>query len=128
MFIKYCVFLEEFSKVCNLSFASTRLLLVVQPIGVTVHSHGVDSFEGCGRGRGCSELKKTQFFLNTLYLANDKTFFLLFFEICKIARKELSKNIHSLLCNLMNVCLHVVSILSILTMKMFKVLNYAMII
>ena len=31
-----------------------------QPIGVTVHSHCVESFEGllqrCRRGRGCSEL------------------------------------------------------------------------
>ena len=38
-----------------------------QPIGVTVHSRCVDSFEGllqrCFRGRGCSELwKKAQFF------------------------------------------------------------------
>ena len=43
-----------------------------QPIGVTVHSHCVESFEGllqrCRRGRGCSELWKTHFFLNTLYM------------------------------------------------------------
>ena len=43
-----------------------------QPIGVTVHSHCVESFEGllqrCRRGRGCSELWiKTQFFFNILY-------------------------------------------------------------
>ena len=46
VFIKYCVlFSQEFSKVCHLSLASNRLLLVVetnyQPIGVTVYSHGV---------------------------------------------------------------------------------------
>ena len=43
-----------------------------QPI-VTVHSHCVESFEGllqqCRRRRGCSELRKTQFFPNTLYLS-----------------------------------------------------------
>ena len=37
-----------------------------QPIGVTVHSHCVESFEGllqrCRRGRGCSELWKNTFF------------------------------------------------------------------
>ena len=32
VFIKYCVFFKEFSKVCHLSLASTRLLLVVQKI------------------------------------------------------------------------------------------------
>ena len=32
MFIKYCVFVLEFSQVCHLSLASTRLLLVVQKI------------------------------------------------------------------------------------------------
>ena len=64
--IKYCVFSREFLKVCHLSLASTRLLLVIQknyqPIGVTVHSHCVESFEGlllrCRRGRGCCELCK----------------------------------------------------------------------
>ena len=67
--IKYCIFFQEFSKVCDLSLASTQLLSVVQknhqPKGVTVHSHCVESFEGqrCRRGRGCSELwKKTNFF------------------------------------------------------------------
>ena len=48
--IRNCVFFLEFSKVCHLSLASTRLLLVVQknyqPIGVTVHSHCIESFEG----------------------------------------------------------------------------------
>ena len=43
-----------------------------QPIGVTVHSHCVESVAGflqrCRRRRGCSEVWKTQFFLNTLYL------------------------------------------------------------
>ena len=38
-----------------------------QPIGVTVHSHSVKSFEGllqrCRRGRGCSELWKNTIFL-----------------------------------------------------------------
>ena len=50
VFIKYCVFFQEFSKVCNLSLASTRLLLVVQkkyqPKVVTVHSPFVESFKG----------------------------------------------------------------------------------
>ena len=32
VFIKYCVFFQKFSKVCHLSLASTRLLLVVQKI------------------------------------------------------------------------------------------------
>ena len=32
VFIKYCFFFQEFSKVCHLSRASTRLLLVVQKI------------------------------------------------------------------------------------------------
>ena len=64
VFIKYCVFFQEFSKNCHLSLASTRLLLVFkkiyQPKGVTVHSHCVESFEGLlqqwRRGRACSEL------------------------------------------------------------------------
>ena len=30
LFIKYCVFFQEFSKVCHLPLAGTRLLLVVQ--------------------------------------------------------------------------------------------------
>ena len=70
VFIKYCVFFQEFSKVCHLSLASTRLLLVVQknyqPIRVTVHSRCVESFKGflqrCRRGRGCSELCKNTIF------------------------------------------------------------------
>ena len=37
-----------------------------QPIGVTVHSHCAESFEGllqrCRRGRGCSELRKNRIF------------------------------------------------------------------
>ena len=32
VFIIYCVFFQEFSKVCHLSFGSTRMLLVVQKI------------------------------------------------------------------------------------------------
>ena len=32
VFIKYCVFFQDFSKVCHLSLVSTRLLLVVQKI------------------------------------------------------------------------------------------------
>ena len=73
------VFSQEFSKVCHLSLASTQLLVVVQKIyqqiGVTVHSHSVESFGGlsqrCKRGSGCGELwKKPQFFLNTQYSSN----------------------------------------------------------
>ena len=70
VFVKYCVFFQEFSKVCHLSLATTRLLLAVQknyqPIGVTVHSHCAQSFDGllqrCRRGRGCSELWKNTIF------------------------------------------------------------------
>ena len=32
VFIKYCVFFQEFLKVCHLFLASSRLLLVVQKI------------------------------------------------------------------------------------------------
>ena len=32
VFIKYCVFFQEYLKVCHLSLANTRLLLVVQNI------------------------------------------------------------------------------------------------
>ena len=32
VFIKYCLFFQEFSKVCHLSLVSTRLLLAVQKI------------------------------------------------------------------------------------------------
>ena len=70
VFIKYCVFFQEFSKVFHLLLASTRLLLVYrknyQPIGVTVHSHCVESFEGllqrCRQGRGCNELLNNSIF------------------------------------------------------------------
>ena len=52
-------FFQEFSKVCHISLASTRLLLVVQRIGVTVHSHCVESVEGVLKrswlGKGFSE-------------------------------------------------------------------------
>ena len=74
----YCVFFQEFSKVCHLSLASTRLLLVVnknhQPIGVTVHSYCVESFEGllhsvAVEGGVAVNCEKTQLFLNTLYLS-----------------------------------------------------------
>ena len=76
VFIKNGVFFQESSKVCHLSLASCRLLLVVknyQSIGVFVHSHCVKSFNGllqwCRRERGCSELwKNTILPLNTLYM------------------------------------------------------------
>ena len=45
-----------------------------QPIGVTVHSHCVDGFEGllkrCRRGRGCSELWKNTIFPEHLVFYN----------------------------------------------------------
>ena len=54
-----------------------------QPIGGTVHSHFVESVEGllqrCKRGRCCSELWKTQFFLNTLYVHVHTVFFFFIF-------------------------------------------------
>ena len=56
---RYCVFFQEFSKVCHLSLASTLLLLVVQKITI-------DRLEGllqrCRRGRVCSELWKNTIF------------------------------------------------------------------
>ena len=69
VFIKYCVFFQEFSKVYHLSLASTRLLLVVQKLPA--------NWSGCTlalrwelwgllhwlrRGRGCSELWKSTIF------------------------------------------------------------------
>ena len=52
-----------------------------QPIGVTVHSHCVESFEGllqrCRRGRGCSELwKNTIFPEHLVYVKIKNKFFL----------------------------------------------------
>ena len=70
MFIKYCVFFFKNSK----KFATSPspalgcywLYKNDQPIGETVHSHCVESFEGllqrCRRGRGCSELCKNTIF------------------------------------------------------------------
>ena len=63
-------FFQEFSKVCHLYLASTRLLMVVQKsyqlIGVAVHLHCIESFEvllqRCRRGRGCNEWWKNTIF------------------------------------------------------------------
>ena len=65
-------FFQEYSKVCHLPPRQQHSAAIgytknYQPIGVTVHSHCVEGFE-VGRGRGCSGLLKTQFFLNTLYV------------------------------------------------------------
>ena len=71
VFMKHCVFFQEFSKVCHLSLASTWLLLVVHKlqantIGATGHWHCVENFERlllrCRRGRGCNEL-----WINTIF-------------------------------------------------------------
>ena len=55
-------FFQEFSKVCHLSLASTRLLIVVQKLAANrsdLHSHCVETFEGLlqryRRGRGCTK-------------------------------------------------------------------------
>ena len=70
VFIKYCFFFRGFSKVCFVSLASTRLLLVVQKIPANRSDCTlacVQSFEG---GGGVAvNCEKTQFFLNTLYLS-----------------------------------------------------------
>ena len=64
VFIEYCVFFQEFSKVCHLSLASTRLLLVVQKITsqqewlytrIALRALQIP-YKRCKRGRGCSEL------------------------------------------------------------------------
>ena len=84
--MKYCDFFQEFSKVCNLSLASTRLLLVVQKI--TSQQEGLYtrialralkvSYSDVGEGGVAVNCEKTQFFMNTLYfLLLDKSFFCL---------------------------------------------------
>ena len=65
--------LESLSSLPRQHSAAIGFTKNYQPIGVTVHSHCLESSEGlvqrCRRGRGCIELWKiTQFFLNTLYL------------------------------------------------------------
>ena len=70
VFIKYCVFfsrifesLPPLPRQHSAAFGCTK---IQQPIGVTVHSHCVESFEGllkrCRRWRGCSELWKNTIF------------------------------------------------------------------
>ena len=64
VFIKYCVFpprnLESLPPLPRQHSAAIGCRKNYQPIGVTVHSHCVESFEGllqrCKRGKGCSEL------------------------------------------------------------------------
>ena len=63
-----------------------------QPIGVTVHLHCVEIFEGlsqrCRRGRDYSEFwKKTQFFLNTLYVVKRR---FMKKSVCNIKKKDWS--------------------------------------
>ena len=69
VFIKYCVFFQEFLKVCHLSLASTRLLLVVQKITANRSDCTLAlrwelwrSSQQCRGGRGCSELWKNTIF------------------------------------------------------------------
>ena len=50
------VFFQEFSRVCHLTLASTRLLLLVQKITSDV-----------SKGEVAVNCEKTQYFLNTLY-------------------------------------------------------------
>ena len=74
--IKYGVFFEEFSKVCHLSLASTRPLLVVQKI--TSQKEWLStrnafwalkvSYSDVGEGGVAVNCEKTQFFMNTLYI------------------------------------------------------------
>ena len=68
--IKYCVFfriiLESLPPLPHQHSAASGCTKNYQLIGVTIHSHCVESFEGllqrCRRGRGCSELWKNTFF------------------------------------------------------------------
>ena len=60
---RYCVFFKNSRKFATLPrqhSAAIGCTKNYQPIGVTVHSHCVESFEGllqrCRRGRGCSKL------------------------------------------------------------------------
>ena len=66
VFIKYCVFLrvlESLPALPRQHSAAIGCTKNYQPIGVTVHSHCVESFEGLlQRGRGCSELWKNTIF------------------------------------------------------------------
>ena len=63
VFIKYCVFFQEFSKYLpplpRQHSAAIGCTKNYQPIGVTAFSHCVESLEGllqrCRRGRGCSK-------------------------------------------------------------------------
>ena len=76
VFIKYCVFFQEFSKIFHLSLASTRLLLVVQKITsqyewlytrIALRALKV-SYSDVGEEGVAVNCEKTQFFLNTLYV------------------------------------------------------------
>ena len=65
MFIKYFFprILESLSPLPRQHSASIGCTINYQPIGVTVHSHCVESFEGLlQQGRGCSELWKNTIF------------------------------------------------------------------
>ena len=71
VFIKYCGFffpriVESLSPLPRQLSAAIGFTKNCQPIGVTVHSRCVESFEGllqrCRRGRGCSELWKNTIF------------------------------------------------------------------
>ena len=67
VFIKYCVFFQEsLQPLPRQHSAAIGCTKNYQPIGVTVHLHCVESFEGllqwCRRGRGCSELWKNTIF------------------------------------------------------------------
>ena len=75
MLIKYCVFLsilESLSPLPRQHSAAIGCTKNYQPIGVTVHSHCVESIENLlqdvGEGGVAVNCKKTQFFLNTLYI------------------------------------------------------------
>ena len=75
---KLCFF-QEFSLICHLTLCKhwsavgcTEIGQIGQPIGVTIHSHCVESYENLlqryvGEGGVAVDNKKTQFFLNTLY-------------------------------------------------------------
>ena len=70
VFIRYCVFFHEYSKVCHLSLARTRLLLVVQNITsqqewlyscIALRALKV-SYSDVGEGGVAVNCEKTQFF------------------------------------------------------------------
>ena len=73
VFIKYCVFFQELSIFCDLSFASTGLLLAVQKWSTNKRDCTLGSLARMSCSSTCRRWvvvnwEKTQFFMNTLYI------------------------------------------------------------